>query len=200
MTTVTADQVVADTVEAAQAVFGAEIEAIYTLGSLAHGGFAPLVSDIDVAIVLSETAPRPRLAISAVQKLVVEQGEQPARRIVCRSSGPTGGRSEPGRASTSAWARSTASTSWICGACSRARICESRACAPQHEDLVLMSADLMLGKFTAGYLEGLRDHCGARGQRATSADQGGPLPGPFHVHARDRRHRAERRLGSLVRR
>ena len=80
MTTVTADQVVADTVEAANAVFGAEIEAIYTLGSLAHGGFAPLVSDIDVAIVLSETGPETAARIATVQERVVEQGEQSAVR------------------------------------------------------------------------------------------------------------------------
>ena len=50
MITGTADKVVDDTVEAARTVFAAEIEAIYTLGSLAHGGFAPRVSDVDVAI------------------------------------------------------------------------------------------------------------------------------------------------------
>ena len=57
MSTATAEQVIAETVEAAEAVLGGEIEAIFVLGSLAHGGFAPLVSDVDVAIIVRATAP-----------------------------------------------------------------------------------------------------------------------------------------------
>ena len=96
MSTVTAEQVVADTVEAAETVFGAEIEAIYTLGSLAHGGFAPLVSDMDVAIVLGSTGPDTADRIVSVQRLVVEKASRPALgasvgvlgRLAC---GPHGG-------------------------------------------------------------------------------------------------------------
>lgn len=42
-------------VAAAREVFGQELEAVYALGSLAHGGFAPLVSDVDMALVLTTT-------------------------------------------------------------------------------------------------------------------------------------------------
>ena len=77
MTTVTADQVVGDTVQAAEAEFGADVEAIYTLGSLAHGGFTPLVSDIDVAIVLTHTDAGTRSRIAAVQERVTEQASSP---------------------------------------------------------------------------------------------------------------------------
>ncbi|MFF2554215.1 hypothetical protein ACFVUS_24665 [Nocardia sp. NPDC058058] len=34
--------------------FGANLAACYAIGSLAHGGFAPLVSDVDLAIVLND--------------------------------------------------------------------------------------------------------------------------------------------------
>lgn len=39
----------------AVAAFGDELVAVYTLGSLAHGGFAPEVSDVDVALVVRST-------------------------------------------------------------------------------------------------------------------------------------------------
>ncbi|GAA1839881.1 hypothetical protein GCM10009836_18880 [Pseudonocardia ailaonensis] len=39
-------------VEAAREEFGDHLRSAYVLGSLAHGGFAPLVSDVDVALVL----------------------------------------------------------------------------------------------------------------------------------------------------
>lgn len=42
------------TVEVAREVFGSNLVGAFALGSLAHGGFAPEVSDIDIALVLSE--------------------------------------------------------------------------------------------------------------------------------------------------
>lgn len=41
-------------VAAARAAWGSRLVAAYALGSLAHGGFAPLVSDVDVAFVLAD--------------------------------------------------------------------------------------------------------------------------------------------------
>jgi predicted nucleotidyltransferase len=77
VSTATAEQVVADTVEAAQAVLGTKIEAIFTLGSLAHGGFAPLVSDVDVAVILGSTEPHTADQIAQVQRLVVDKASSP---------------------------------------------------------------------------------------------------------------------------
>jgi predicted nucleotidyltransferase len=71
MNTAAAEQVIADTVQGAQAVLGSEIEAIFVLGSLAHGGFAPLVSDVDVAIVVGATALSTAEQMARVQSLVV---------------------------------------------------------------------------------------------------------------------------------
>jgi hypothetical protein len=156
MRTVTADQVVADTVEAARAVFGSEIEAIYTLGSLAHGGFAPLVSDVDIAIVLGSTSADTADQIAHVQSLVVEKGSNPLS----------------GRLSVfwGDWhaVRTGKAEHFRLGPVDRLDLLESGhlilgsdlrepSVRPSHDDLVLMSADFLLSKFTEIYLEALRD-------------------------------------------
>jgi hypothetical protein len=156
MCTATADQVVADTVEAARVVFGAEIEAVYALGSLAHGGFAPLVSDVDVAIVLGSTGPDTADRIATVQRLVVERARSPlAKRL------------------SVFWAdwhavRTGEGDHFRLGPVDRLDLLDSGrlllgsdlrgpSVRPSHDDLVLMSADLILSKFTERYLEQLRD-------------------------------------------
>jgi predicted nucleotidyltransferase len=48
-----ARQVLDAVTTAAREVLGERLAAVYALGSLAHGGFAPLVSDVDVALVLT---------------------------------------------------------------------------------------------------------------------------------------------------
>jgi hypothetical protein len=155
MSTATADQVVADTVEAAETVFGAEIEAVYALGSLAHGGFAPLVSDVDVAIVLGSTGPDTASRIATIQRLVVERGSSPlAERL------------------SVFWAdwrtvRTGQGDHFRLGPVDRLDLLDSGrlllgsdlrepSVRPSREDLVLMSADLILTKFTEGYFEQLR--------------------------------------------
>jgi hypothetical protein len=50
------DAVLADAVRAYQATLGDRMLAAYALGSLAHGGFSPLVSDIDLGLILSDPA------------------------------------------------------------------------------------------------------------------------------------------------
>jgi hypothetical protein len=156
MSTATADQVVADTVEAAKTVFGAEIEALYTLGSLAHGGFAPLVSDVDVAIVVGSTGPDTADRIAGVQRLVVEKAANPLS----------------GRLSVF-WAdwhavRTGEGDHFRLGPVDRLDLLDSGclllgsdlrepSIRPSPEDLVLMSADLILTKFTEEYFEHLRD-------------------------------------------
>jgi hypothetical protein len=152
----TADQVVADTVEAARAVFGTEIEAIYTLGSLAHGGFAPLVSDVDVAIILGSTTPATAGRIATVQSLVVEKNTSPlAGRLSLFWADWPGVRSGDGE-----YLR--------LGPVDRLDLLDSGqlllgsdlrepSVRPSRGELVLMSADLILSKFTESYLDRLRD-------------------------------------------
>jgi hypothetical protein len=156
MSTATADQVVADTVEAAEAVFGAEIEAVYILGSLAHGGFAPLVSDVDVAIVLASTGPDTAGRIDTVRNWVVEKAAHP---LSARLS--------------LFWAdwravRTGEGDHFRLGPVDRLDLLDSGrlligsdlrgpGVRPSSKDLVLMSADFILAKFTEAYFEQLRD-------------------------------------------
>lgn len=47
------EAVLRDVVRVASGTVGDRLVAVYALGSLAHGGFSPLVSDIDVAVILA---------------------------------------------------------------------------------------------------------------------------------------------------
>lgn len=156
MSTVTADQVVAETVEAARAVLGPEIEAIYTLGSLAHGGFAPLVSDVDIAIVLAATTTETAAQIARVQSLVEQQASGPLAQRLSLFWGD--------------WqaVRAGKGDHFRLGPVDRLDLLESGRLVfgrdrrepserPAPSDLVLMSADLMRRKFSETYLEALND-------------------------------------------
>lgn len=126
MITGSADKVVDDTVEAAQTVFGDEIEAIYTLGSLAHGGFAPLVSDVDVAIVLGSTGAETADRIAEVQSMVSAKASSAlAERLSLFWGDWAAVRTGEGGAFASA--RSIASTCSTRGISSSGPICASRA-------------------------------------------------------------------------
>lgn len=46
--------VLQQTIKNAKAIFNSRLVASYALGSLAHGGFSPLVSDVDIAIILED--------------------------------------------------------------------------------------------------------------------------------------------------
>ena len=50
----TGDDVLADAVRVARQGLGGRLLAAYALGSLAHGGFSALVSDVDLALVLAD--------------------------------------------------------------------------------------------------------------------------------------------------
>lgn len=52
---VSGEDVLADTVRLGRQSMGSRLLAAYALGSLAHGGFSPLVSDVDVALVLADS-------------------------------------------------------------------------------------------------------------------------------------------------
>lgn len=155
MSTATAEHVIADTLEAAEAVLGAEVEAIFTLGSLAHGGFAPLVSDVDVAIVLGSTTSATAERIGRVRSLVVDKASNPlAERL------------------SVFWAdwhavRTGEGDNNRLGPVDRLDLLESGhllvgsdrrepSVRPSHQELVVMSADHILDKFTDDYLERLR--------------------------------------------
>jgi predicted nucleotidyltransferase len=156
MSVASAEQVVADTVQAAQAVLGGEIEAIFTLGSLAHGGFAPLVSDVDVAIIVGSTAPDTALRMERVRTLVADKASSPL--------------SERLSVFWADWhaVRTGEGPHIRLGPIDRLDLLDSGrlligsdlrepSVRPSHLELVVMSADFILSKFTDAYLEQLRD-------------------------------------------
>lgn len=74
LTPARAEAVVEEVAQAARAILGSRLISVYAIGSLAHGGFAPLTSDIDVAFVLAdgavmESADAARLRAAAAQRV-----------------------------------------------------------------------------------------------------------------------------------
>jgi hypothetical protein len=49
-----AEHLLAEATQAYRDAFGERLVAVYALGSLAHGGFSPLVSDVDLGLVLAD--------------------------------------------------------------------------------------------------------------------------------------------------
>lgn len=74
-------QVVRRVVEAVEAAPGDRVTAVYVLGSLAHGGFAPLVSDIDVALVLAGAVPGHDTVIERLAAAACASGPAAAARL-----------------------------------------------------------------------------------------------------------------------
>ena len=48
------EAVLAEAVSASRHALGPRLVAAYALGSLAHGGFSPLVSDVDLGLILAD--------------------------------------------------------------------------------------------------------------------------------------------------
>jgi hypothetical protein len=156
MSAATAEQVIADAVRAAQAVLGSEIEAIFVLGSLAHGGFAPLVSDVDVAIVVRATAPGTAEQMERVQTIVVDEGSSPLseRLSVFWADWHTVRTGEGAHSRLGPVDRLDLLDS---GRLLLGSDLREPSVRPSHRELVVMSADHILNKFTDDYIERLRD-------------------------------------------
>src|SRR5215472_5863413 len=64
-----------DAVEAYQSTFAERLVAAYALGSLAHGGFSPYVSDVDLGLVIRDPPlPSDHSAVQAVADTVRRGG------------------------------------------------------------------------------------------------------------------------------
>jgi len=93
----TGEQVLRTTVDVGREVFADRLSAAFALGSLAHGGFAPLVSDIDIALVVTSGS---EAEIERVRREAIARAGTPlAERLsifwtdwdgVRRGPGPTG--------------------------------------------------------------------------------------------------------------
>lgn len=69
-------------VDAARERFGHALRSAYLIGSLAHGGFAPEVSDVDVAFLLEDDASADQRDFDEVKQAVVDQlGTELAQRL-----------------------------------------------------------------------------------------------------------------------
>jgi len=76
------ETVLAEAVAAYRAALGARLVAAYALGSLAHGGFSPLVSDVDLGLVLADPpAPSDPDRIAAVADTVKAGGSPLHQRL-----------------------------------------------------------------------------------------------------------------------
>lgn len=58
-------------------VFGDRLDAVFALGSLAHGGFAPLVSDVDIAVILTELSSATSAQVTEVAALTQARAATP---------------------------------------------------------------------------------------------------------------------------
>jgi hypothetical protein len=76
------EAVLAQALAAYQAALGRRLIAAYALGSLAHGGFSPLVSDVDLGLILREPLwMKHRLAIRTVARAVRAGGSALHQRL-----------------------------------------------------------------------------------------------------------------------
>ena len=76
------EAVLADAVGAFRAALGSRLVAGYALGSLAHGGFSPLVSDVDLGLVLEDPLRVPdRVTIYRAARAVRAGGSGLHRRL-----------------------------------------------------------------------------------------------------------------------
>jgi hypothetical protein len=76
VTTTTAARTVAEEcAHAYQATFNGRLVATYLLGSLAYGGYAPAVSDIDVAVILTDTHPGDKDTIKTLNETLTAQSD-----------------------------------------------------------------------------------------------------------------------------
>jgi hypothetical protein len=74
--------VLSEAVRWARLLFGPGFEAAYAIGSLAHGGYVPAVSDVDLALVVRSAGPFSRARIRAVRTLTRRRcGPGPAQRL-----------------------------------------------------------------------------------------------------------------------
>lgn len=61
----------------AQEQFGPQLVSAYALGSLVHGGFAPKVSDVDLALILQDVTPETEEQMQEVKRRVVAEQRSP---------------------------------------------------------------------------------------------------------------------------
>lgn len=155
--------------EVAAEALGNALVAVYALGSLAHGGFAPLVSDMDVALVLTEADRTSAERVAAVGPRVRERVPGPlAERLSVFWADLAGVRHGPGP-----WGRLPAVDRLDLidsGRLLRGRDVREGAVRPDGPTLVREAAEFAASRFDEAHLASLRDPAGlvADGPRAVT--------------------------------
>lgn len=162
-------RVLRESVAVASEVLGENLIAAFALGSLAHGGFAPLVSDVDVALVLDELSADTTSDVDKVSRLVRERypGSISERLSIFWADwdGVFRGPSGPGRLPAVDRLNLIESGRLLHGTDRRAQ-----AMPPDGRDLVIDGAEFALSKFDDKYLADTQDATRllAQGVRATT--------------------------------
>lgn len=148
--TQTGEHVLLAAVAHARTEFGENLAACYAIGSLAHGGFAPLVSDVDLVTVLNDGDAEVKEGILRVTDAVQQQFESPlAQRLSVFWSDWSG-------------VRSGAGPTHRLPAIDRLDLLESGrllygqdnrqpATVPTHNELIIDSAEFALSKIDESY-------------------------------------------------
>ena len=140
---------------AAAAEFGERLVAAYALGSLAHGGFCPLVSDVDLMLVLDPVPPDARDRVSGIAQRVRRAGDpELAARLSVFWSDPAGVRS--GAGPHDRLPEVDRLDLLDSGRLLRGTDRRAGAEPPASAVLVRQAAEFALAKFDRGYLAGLR--------------------------------------------
>ncbi|MGW7536626.1 hypothetical protein [Amycolatopsis sp. NPDC054798] len=156
-------------IDAAQEVLGNRLVAVFALGSLAHGGFAPLVSDVDVALVLRTVSAETGTEIAQIGRLVRLNCADPlADRLSifwADEAGVRTGRFDYGRLPPVDRLDLIESGRLLYGADPRAS-----AQPPDADELVLNGAEFAVSRFDDAYLAEVKNPARllAKGVRATT--------------------------------
>lgn len=73
----TGEEVLHTATVVAREVFGDRLNAVFALGSLAHGGFAPVASDIDIALILQELTDDTPTQVDRVRQRSIAKASTP---------------------------------------------------------------------------------------------------------------------------
>ncbi|MVU80966.1 hypothetical protein GPX89_27415 [Nocardia sp. ET3-3] len=163
------ERILLGAIDCAYKEFRGELAAGYAIGSLAHGGFAPLVSDIDVVLVLADCTAAARGRVAGVNAAVQRSFDGPlAQRVSIFWSDWAGIRQ-----GAAAGCRLPAIDRLDLLESGRLLYGEDRrvgATLPQRDELICESAEFALGKIDAAYRAELGDPAGliAAGPRAVT--------------------------------
>ena len=213
---VEAEAILSETVDAYRTAFGDRLVAAYALGSLAHGGFSALVSDVDLGLILADPLQsQDGDTIEAIAETQKQTGSALAERlsVFWGTQATLRGEREGGRFPPLDRLDLIENGWLLAGVDARTGLAR-----PTADELLINGAE-----FALDFLAGLRSRstfdgrpawidapCDTGGDRRDSRsvlasrarsaprDQAGSVPGSLHVHGSDQSGWHQRRSGGLV--